>query len=341
MPSQHPLRVEVFWCPLTTLGVALTVVDVLRVIQSLASLREAAGRPQLSWHWRTLPGARLPRWLSAVTSASLPAPRALPDLLVLPGWLVRTGPELDQRVMQSAALAPRLQAVLARGGQLLGVGDGAALLGAAGLLRGRQAVAPWPFVTAVLRHSEGVQLLADRPWVHSDRVWTCDSPVLATDILLEALKHTPCAELAVAASHVLLHSPERQQVAGRIEQDVQHRRVPTGAVERARRWLESHLADPYDLSQLAQAAATSPRTLLRHFSATHGQTPLHYLQGLRMARARVLLETTYLGVDSLAQACGYLDVGTFRRHFLHATGELPATYREHNRLRVRRTRWTA
>lgn len=334
------LRVEVFWAPESALGVALTVVDVLRVIQSLGGMRGAASRPVLSWRWCVLPGARLPHWLNAMASKAL-ARQTLPDLLVVPGWLVRTGPELDQRVMQSSALVPRLQAVLARGGQVLGVGDAAALLGAAGLLRGREAVAPWPFVAAVLRHSEGVQLHAEQAWVHSERVWTCGAPVLATEILLEALKHTPCRELAVAASHVLLHSAERQEVVARMEQDFQHRRVATGAVERARRWLQAHLGEPYDLKRLAAVAATSPRTLLRHFSETHGQTPLQYLQGLRMARACVLLETTYLGVDSLAQACGYADVGTFRRHFLRATGELPATYREHNRLRARRTRWAA
>jgi transcriptional regulator GlxA family with amidase domain len=340
MPDRKTLHVEVFWAPEVALGVALTVVDVLRVIQSLGGMRGTASRPVLSWRWCALPGVRLPRWLSAM--AGHPSVRQpLPDLLVVPGWLVRTGPELDQRVMQSSALVPRLQAVLARGGHVLGVSDAAALMGAAGLLRGREAVAPWPFVAAVLRHSEGVQLQAEQAWVHSERVWTCDAPVLATEVLLEALKKTPCHDLAVAASHVLLHSAERQQVAARIEQDIHNRRVSPGAVERARRWLEAHLTDPYDLSRLAEAAATSPRTLLRHFSATHGQTPLQYLQGLRMARACVLLETTYLGVDSLAQACGYPDVGTFRRHFLRATGELPATYREHNRLRARRTRWAA
>jgi transcriptional regulator GlxA family with amidase domain len=341
LPSVEPVRIEVLWSAQGALGVAFTVIDVLRVIQSLASIRAVTGRPALSWRWRALPGERLPHWLAPMASQAPTGRQLLPDLLVLPGWLVRTGPELDQRVRQSAALLPRLQAVHAQGGLLVAVGDAAALLGAAGLLRGREAVAPWPFVAAVLRHSEGVQLQADRPWVQSDRIWTCDTPVWTAEILLDALRHTRCTELALAASHVLLHSPERQQVASRIEQDIHNRRVPPGAVERARRWLEQHLVEPYDLDRLAQAAATSPRTLLRHFAATHGKSPLQYLCSLRLARAQMLLETTYLAVDQLAQACGYADVGTFRRHFLRATGELPAAYRERHRLRTRRSRWTA
>lgn len=93
------------------------------------------------------------------------------------------------------------------------------------------------------------------------------------------------------------------------------------------------------LAATAGAAATSPRTLLRHFASTLGQSPLDYLHGLRVARARILLETTYSSGEQVAHMCGYQDLGTFRRIFVAATGELPATYREHNRLRTSRKRW--
>jgi len=58
-----------------------------------------------------------------------------------------------------------------------------------------------------------------------------------------------------------------------------------------------------------------------------------------VARARVLLETTYASVEQVARMCGYQDLGTFRRIFVRAAGELPAAYREHYRLRTSRKRW--
>ena len=72
---------------------------------------------------------------------------------------------------------------------------------------------------------------------------------------------------------------------------------------------------------------------------SRGQTPFQYLQGLRIERARVMLETTYVPVEQIAQACGYTDVGTFRRVFLKMTGDLPGVYRESHRLRTTRRRW--
>ena len=147
------------------------------------------------------------------------------------------------------------------------------------------------------------------------------------------------AELASAAAHVYLHSRERQQVATQIVAGAQHRILPAGALERARRWLEEHMTEPYDLAATAHAAAISTRSLLRHFASAHEQSPLDYLHGLRVARARVLLETTYVSVEQVAQMCGYQDAGSFRRVFQRLTKELPAGYRERYRLRTSRKRW--
>ena len=334
-----PLKVTLLWSPQGVHGVAMTAVDVLKVMHGLASMRQAGAVAEPVWRWRSGSGGLVPRWPQTLSSLPTTPYRALPDLLLVPGWHAFNGPHLDQLVHQAADAVALIQRVHAAGACVLAVGNGVALLGLAGLLRDREAVAPWQFVQAVLRHSEGVRLQTDRPWTVSDRIWTCETPLWTTEMLLDALKTTRGAELAVAASHVLLHSPERQQVAAQIEQDVHARRVPPGVVARARQWLEAHVAEPYDLARLAQAVAASPRTLLRHFASSHQQSPLDYLQGLRMARARVLLETTYLPVDQLALACGYTDAGTFRRHFLRTSGELPATYRQHNRLRTSRARW--
>jgi transcriptional regulator GlxA family with amidase domain len=56
---------------------------------------------------------------------------------------------------------------------------------------------------------------------------------------------------------------------------------------------------------VAEAAASSERTLLRHCHAATGRTPLEHLQGLRVERAKLLLETTLHGLgDAIAEACG-------------------------------------
>ena len=336
MDPFRPLRVELFWGADILAGAALSVVDVLRTIYALVALREPLRPPPVVWRWQPMHGAaRVPAGLPRSRGGF----RGVADVGIVAGWHARSGPHLDRLVEESGAAATRLARIHAQGGWVAAISNGVALLGQAGLLTARQAVAPWPFVASILRHSAGVELVTDRAWTVDARLWTCDSPVLATEVALDLLRHTPLAELAASTAPLYLHSAERQQVAARIAADTHARILPAGALERARRWLEEHLAEPYSLSATATAAATSPRTLLRHFAATYGKSPLDYLHALRVVHARVLLETTYLPVEQVAQACGYQDVGTFRRLFSRLTGERPADYREQHRLRTSRKRW--
>lgn len=63
------------------------------------------------------------------------------------------------------------------------------------------------------------------------------------------------------------------------------------------------------------------------------------LHGLRVTRARMLLETTYLPLETVAERCGWRDLAMLREVFRRATGTTPAAYRERHRLRSKRREW--
>jgi transcriptional regulator GlxA family with amidase domain len=145
-------------------------------------------------------------------------------------------------------------------------------------------------------------------------------------------------DLSEAGRSVLLPAPERQRLGKAVALDNPKRMGP-GALERARRWLEENLREPYSLGATARAAATSKRSLLRHFRTAFGQTPLQMLHDMRITRARMLLETTYLPIEVIAERCGWRDVAMLRRVFRRATGLTPAVYRDRFRMRTERRRW--
>lgn len=324
-------HIELITGPQMLSGPGMAVVDVLRTALALAAMRGDAAR--IGWQWTDVQGRAAARHLPHEGHR-----RAHPDVVLVPGWHARHGPHLDQLVQRAHALRARLQAVQARGGQVVGVYTGVALLGSAGLLEQRNAAVPWPFAQSVRRKAPGMRLVQDMPYVSSDRVWSCDSPALTTELMLSVMRERGLQSLADSVASILLHSPQRQRLLPRIEAD--HRtRVGPGAMERARRWLEDHIDQPYSLTEVAKAAAVSERSLLRHYRAAHGMTPLQHLHQARATRARMLLETTYLTVEAVAEACGYRDTAMFRRVFMKATGLAPSTYREQFRLRPRRRDW--
>ncbi|MGE0315384.1 MAG: GlxA family transcriptional regulator [Lautropia sp.] len=306
-------------------------VDVLRLVNHLAQTR-GAKRPVCTWRWTTPDGRPLRR------GGAPPRSPGVARIVVVGGWLARNGPHLDRLVRRDRCACARLRAVHAAGGHVIALYTAVALAGEAGLLQGRRAVVPWPFVQSVLRHAPQAQLVETEAWIEADRVWTAASPALASELTLRALQACGLQDLVDAARSVLLHAPQRQRLVRAIAQGV-GTRVGPGSLERARRWLEDHLHEPYSLAATARAANTSARSLLRHFRATFDRTPLEMLHELRVTHARMLLETTYLPLETVAERCGWRDPAMLRRVFRRATGTTPARYRERHRLRTERRQW--
>ena len=111
-----------------------------------------------------------------------------------------------------------------------------------------------------------------------------------------------------------------------VQQMVSHQDDRIAAVQL---YLRKHLAEPLDLQQLAQRFAMSGRTLIRRFKSATGDTPMAWLQKLRIDKAKNLLETTLLPLEQLTQQVGYEDVSSFRKLFQQYTQMTPKAYRDH------------
>jgi AraC-like DNA-binding protein len=82
-------------------------------------------------------------------------------------------------------------------------------------------------------------------------------------------------------------------------------------------WARKRLAEPLQINELAQHAAMSERTFLRHFREGVGMTPVAWLQRERMFRAQELLEASDSALDDVAVQCGYQSLETLRVAFRH------------------------
>jgi len=99
-------------------------------------------------------------------------------------------------------------------------------------------------------------------------------------------------------------------------------------LEAAAAYMEAHFADPaLDNAALAEMSHVSEVYFRRLFAREYGVPPHHYLQSLRMTRARQLLGSTALSVSQVAEQCGYASVYHFCRSFRQATGATPTEYR--------------
>jgi len=84
----------------------------------------------------------------------------------------------------------------------------------------------------------------------------------------------------------------------------------------------------YSLDSMADLAAMSRATFVRHFEACFSRTPMDYLRDVRLRRAAQLLQTKSLPVDNIASRVGYASRSHFSRSFQEQYGVSPAEFRK-------------
>ena len=85
------------------------------------------------------------------------------------------------------------------------------------------------------------------------------------------------------------------------------------------------------LAEFAQSVNLSVWRLCHIFKSDVGMPPMRYLRGLRMERAKDLLESSFLSVKEIAYRVGLNDESHFVRDFKATYGSSPALYRLHFR----------
>ena len=97
-------------------------------------------------------------------------------------------------------------------------------------------------------------------------------------------------------------------------------------------YIEQNYEKPITLDELAALSHYSQRHFTRLVREYYGTSPMGYLDAVRIKSACDLLLHTSLGVNQIAQMCGFEDNNLFSRHFRTAEGMSPTKYRKQNQI---------
>ncbi len=97
----------------------------------------------------------------------------------------------------------------------------------------------------------------------------------------------------------------------------------------------NYIAENYNtkikVNELADYVGVNRSYLASSFKKTVGCSPKEYLLSLRMEKAKSLLETTDMPINTISSSVGYTDQLAFSRMFKQYTGKSPKAYREENK----------
>ncbi len=100
------------------------------------------------------------------------------------------------------------------------------------------------------------------------------------------------------------------------------------AVLEVKRYIQENLDKDTSLDVLADLVGLSPEYLLRLFKKSENQTVLHYINELKIIKAKSLMADRSLQVKEIASVLGFTSSGYFGRFFKSKTGLSPQGYRD-------------
>src|SRR5690606_4124650 len=87
------------------------------------------------------------------------------------------------------------------------------------------------------------------------------------------------------------------------------------AVAASQIWAADNYRNANPVSEMVARSGLTERSFLRRFRSATGQSPLEYVQTLRIEEAKQMLETSTLSLDDIAAEIGYIEPASFRRLF--------------------------
>jgi transcriptional regulator GlxA family with amidase domain len=249
---------------------------------------------------------------------------ATADTVLVPG--VHSGGPVQDGTLP-AAVREALVAAAARGARIVSICTGASVLAAAGLLDGRPAATHWSWASTISRLYPRVRWNFDVLFVDDGDVLTSAGVGAGIDLCLHIVRSDFGTEVANRAARRCVVPPWRD---GGQAQFIE-RPVPSAAggsaTEPTRAWALDRLAEPVTLEAMAGHARMSVRTFTRHFRSETGLSPRQWLLRQRVAHAQLLLESTDLGVDTVARRSGLGSATALRQHLQATIGVAPSAYR--------------
>ena len=204
--------------------------------------------------------------------------------------------------------------------------SGVFLLAQLGLLNGKKATTHWRYADTFMERFPSTTYMQDVLYVYDGIIGCSAGSSAAIDLGLEVIRQDFGHHIANQVARRLVLSAHRK--GGQSQFADNPVELEKGQFSQALNWATNHLAEPINITTLAQKANMTRRTFDRKFKANFNITPKTWLTHQRLNLAKSLLEKKDLDMEHIAQLAGFSNATTMRHHFRQELNLSPTRYKE-------------
>jgi len=244
------------------------------------------------------------------------------DLIVIPSLSY----DYENVLKENEKLIHWLKEQYEGGAEIASICTGAFLLAATGLLEGKTCSTHWNAANDFRKMFPNIDLQVDKLIVAEKKIYTNGGAYSFLNLILFLVEKYFDRQTAIYCSKVFQIEIERtsQSPFSIFQAQKNH---GDDVISKAQTYIEEHISEKFSFEELASQLATSRRNFDRRFIKATGNTPVEYLQRVKVEVAKSTLEHGKKSIFEVMNDVGYSDDKSFREVFKKITGLSPLDYK--------------
>lgn len=244
------------------------------------------------------------------------------DLIIVPAL----SGDMSKALEMNKDIIPWILHQRSLGAEVASLCLGAFLLAATGLLNGKQCSTHWLFANEFRTLFPEVTVADGSIITEEQGLYSSGGANSYWNLLLHLVEKYTSREMAIRASKFFAIEIDRKSQSPFIMFNGQkkHEDEP---IKLAQEFIEKNVSEKISVEDLAVKFAIGRRHFERRFKKATNNTPVEYIQRVKIELAKKHLENTRKNVNEVMYDVGYIDSKAFRTVFKKITGLSPVEYK--------------
>jgi len=244
------------------------------------------------------------------------------DLIIIPSL----NHNYERAVKGNKTLIDWIAEQYKEGAEIASICTGAFLLASAGLLDGRTCSTHWSAAESFRSMFPEVNLQTDQLITDENGIYTNGGAYSFLNLMIYLVEKYFDRQTAIYCSKVFQIEMDRKSQSAFIIFKGQKLHGDE-VVKKAQAYIESNLQEKISVEHLSSKFSVGRRNFDRRFIKATGNTPIEYLQRVKIESAKKSFENSRKTINEVMYEVGYSDVKAFREVFRKITGMSPLEYK--------------